>query len=248
MNKFGILIIVVLFGNCTTHQRCDFTYTSSAIPYCATGKLENGSEDGKFIFWRFDNSNNFDQAGFYFGRLRNDDWFYRINDNLVTIKWGAYKDSSLHFETNVFSYADTLKHGDSFAKFQFKTKEGPIQLTIGIDVPMKDSFPEGNYERIAKNELASIGYEPLDVKKHIIGPDSNKIYIYELKVKNKKDPDGHLFYLKNAFARLGKHFIDFSVKYDDPKNYKGPILFEGVLTNFFLRGERLYNPISNAPQ
>lgn len=246
MNKFRILAIIVLFSNCTSHQKCDFTYASPAISYCATGRLKNGSEDGKFIFWRLGNSDNFEQAGFYFDRLRNDDWFYRINDNLVTIKWGAYKDSSLHFETNVFSNTDTLKRGDSYTKFQFKTDEGPIQLTIGINLPMKDSFPEENYERITRNELASIGYELLDIKKKFIGHDSSNIYINDLVIKNKKGSDGHLFYLKNAFARLGKGFVDLSVKYDNPNNYKGAILFEGVLTNFFLNGERLYNPFSNA--
>ena len=76
----------------------------------------------------------------------------------------------------------------------------------------------------------------------MISDKKNKIYINDVVVKSKNVLEKNLVYLKNAFGWVGNDFVDFTVSYTNQYDDTGPILFVGILTNFYLNKERLFNP------
>ena len=243
-NIYIAWFLICLFGCEQKKEKCDLIYHGCYNTFCAAGKIEDGIENGRFIFTQSGGTDSFEEAGFYLDGIRNDIWAYRINNDLSQIKWGSYQDTPLNFRTNVFSEADSVKRGDYFTKFKFKSDQGEILLTVGINGPMKDSLPENNYASIIKSEFLKLGYRVLTINRKTVSDRKNKIYVNEVVVNSNDPGEGNVGYLKNAFGRMGNDFVDFTVKYNNKDNQKALILFEGVLTNFYLDRKRWFNPFN----
>lgn len=58
-------------------------------------------------------------AGIFYNGFRSKEWFYKINENLIGIRWAHYKDKYLGFETNVFAEKDTVFYGENMSELRF---------------------------------------------------------------------------------------------------------------------------------
>lgn len=243
MSKYFILSYFIFYLiSCKQKKKCDLIYQDSIDIYCASGEIRNGLENGRFVFTQEENNDSFQEAGFYLDGVRNDLWVYRIKDELSKVKWANYEDKNLNFKTNLFSEIDSIKRGSYFTKFQINSAQGKLILTVSINGSMKDSFPEKNYNVIIKNEFSQLGYDVLECSKKIISDRMNKIYVNDVVVKSKNTPKESFVYLKNAFGWIRSDFVDFTVSYTTKDNSRAHILFEGILTNFYLNKQRLFNP------
>ena len=221
-------------------------FNSPTKTLCATGEMDpDNKETSRFTFWDLTDNKELDQAGFYVNGLRNSSWTYIVNGAPVQIDWGAYEDKNLHFKTNLFANADSTKYGDFYTTLQYKTDKGKVNITITINSPLKDSFPEKNYRLLAERQFASINCDILEMNQKRFGNKDLHIYAFDIALRKKNLPDTGVYYLKTAFGRIGNDYIEFAVSYHNRDNYYAAILFEGVLTNFYLSGRRLFNPFTS---
>jgi hypothetical protein len=209
--------------------------------YLRIEKAGEGVGDAIYVLYDFAEPSKMKETGIISNGFRNDLWTYNINAEAKTIKWGHYKDKYLGFETNVFSYIDSVKYGDSFTKFLFKTNNDRLILNVAINSFLKDSLPQTNYKRITEDEFTRIGMEVIYFNSRKILNHQNEIYLNEIKVRIIETNEIRI--IKNAFSFLDKdHFIDFSVSSSE-NNIDAHILFNAVFTNFFIDGKRFYDPL-----
>jgi hypothetical protein len=211
--------------------------------YYLTMEKPGGKEsDTLYVLYDFGEPSKVKETGFLKDGFRNDIWTYNITPEGKAIKWAHYKDKNLNFETNVFSYIDTIKYSDFFTNFLFKTNNDRVTLNVAINSFIKDSLPQINYKRITEDEFAKIGVETISFRSRKMVNGHNEIYLNEIKGKIVKT--NKIRIIKNAFCFLDEnHFVDYSVIYSNENNVDADILFNAVLTNFFINGKRLYDPL-----
>src|SRR5258708_40124746 len=112
MKKFFIFYFAFYLISCEQKKKCDFIYHNSINVFCASGKIENGLESGRFVFTQESNTDSFEEGGFYLNGIRIDMWAYRIKDELSKVKWASYEDKTLNFRTNIFSEIVSIKRWD----------------------------------------------------------------------------------------------------------------------------------------
>lgn len=238
-----LFLLLSLLSACTSKKT--FYQDSSNKFYVTIEKTENnGDIDSLFTFYNFDNLSEVKKVGFYKDGFRNDLWHYNLPTGVKTIKWGHYKDKYLNFETNIFSHADSAKYGEFFTKLLFTTDEGPLALTISVNGPLKDSLPEKNYERVMRNEFKTVGLTPIRFSTRKINNKPNDIFVSHVAVEMAETNE--VKYSKAAYSFINKNcFIEFSVVSGNENNSYADILFDAVLTNFYIDGKWLYNPLSD---
>jgi hypothetical protein len=238
--KIIIVFLLVLVGACKSDDARSVYMDSSGKYYLSMEKSSGG--DTLYMLYDGVEPTKVKAFGFVKDDLRNDVWTYNLDQEEKTIKWGHFKDKNLGFETNVFAHIDSVTYGDFFTKFLFKTNDDKIILNVAINSFFKDSLPQINYKRLTENEFAQIGFEPSSFKSRKMVNGHNEIYLNEIKGKFIKTNEVKI--IKNAFCFLDEsHFVDYSVIYSKENNVDAAILFNAVLTNFFLNGKRLFDPL-----
>lgn len=202
------------------------------------------SEDSLLTFYDFKNPSDVKEVGFIKDGFRNGLWVYNLPSGVKKITWGDYKNKDLDLETNLFERADTIKYGNSFVRFLYKTDMGDLILNIFINGSLKDSLPETNYRPITERQFSKLGIETRSFKTFKIDYTPNDIYVSDIGAMEISNSKAKI--LKTAFSFIDKNtFVEFSV-ISSRENVYREILFNAVLTNLFVNGKRLYNPFKKA--
>jgi hypothetical protein len=232
-------VIVLVACNSKTHLS---KYQDSTDKYFVQVQLSQhlASEDSLLTFYDLKNPSDAKEVGFIKDGFRNGMWVYNLPSGVKKITWGDYKNKDLALETNLFEKADTMKYGNSFVRFLYKTDMGDLVLSIFINGSLKDSFPETNYRQITEREFSKLGIETLSFKTFKIDYTPNNIYVSDIEAMEKSNNKTKI--LKTAFSFIDKNtFVEFSV-ISSRENVYREILFNAVLTNLFVNGKRLYYP------
>lgn len=239
--------MIFFFACNSSKKRLQYEDSSNKFYVTIEKSEKDGLVDTLYKFYDFDKPSEMKEVGFYKDGFRNDIWSYNLPTEVKTIKWGNYKDKYLNFETNLFEKADSVKHGDFFTKFLFTTDDmGKIILTISVNGPFKDSLPESNYERITKKEFSIIGATLFNFDTKKLATNANDIYINQITVQM---PTNDIKYIKGSFSFIDKdHFVELSVSSSTKNNFYADELFNAVLTNFIIDGQRLYDPFKEEEQ
>ena len=130
-----IISAFVLFASCGNNSmnECSYHYITSINDFCVNGKLIDSNEvNNRFIFYKSDGIT-FSEAGFFRNGFRNAKWQYEASGDLKTIEWAYFSDSATMVETNVFSYADSVKYEPGRCKLKFLTDSGFIILSMTVN-------------------------------------------------------------------------------------------------------------------
>ncbi len=235
-------LVPLLIISCNSSKKNYLFKDSTKKYYVEINESErNGSIDTLLTFYDFKDISKVKELGFYKNGFRNDLWSYNLQFGIETIKWSYYKDENLNFETNLFAKADSVKYSELSTKFLFRTELGEIILNITINGPLKDSVPLENYKKITTRELENLGANILLFESNKLDSSINDIYVNNLEIEMPSTND-HI-HIKSIFGFIEKDtFVEFSVSTSNIDNYLANILFDAVLTSFYLDGNMLYNP------
>jgi hypothetical protein len=236
--------LIMVIWSCNNPDKERLVYMDASDKYYVrTEKNGEGSDSNTlYVLYDFAEPSKIKAAGFLKDSFRNGIWNYNIEPDVKTIRWGYYKDNFLDFETNVFARIDNIQHGDFFTKFLFEINNDRVILNVSINGPFKDSLPQIIYKRITEDDLTKIGVQAISFQSRKIVNGHNEIYLSEIKGKTVITDDTRI--IRNAFCFLDEnHFIEYSVTYSNENNVDATILFNAVLTNFFIDGKRLYDPL-----
>lgn len=241
MKKPYLIYTVIILVACNSKNKL-LKYQDSSNKYFVQVQPSQNtySKDSLLTFYDINNSTDVKEVGFIKDGFRNGMWGYNFAAGTKKITWGHYKNKNLGFETNLFERADSVKYGDSFVRFLFSTDAGNVILNVFINGALKDSTPEVNYKRITEREFLNLGIETVSFKTYKINYKPNEIYISEIEAKDISS--NQLKFLKTGFSFVDQNtFVEFSVISSKENAYRD-ILFNAVFTNFFINGERLYDP------
>lgn len=239
--RISILFIIVTLISCDRNKKLEYKDSTNMYYVRLKESIKDEIKDTLAIFYDFNNPAIVKQVGFYKDGFRNGYWDYNLKDSMIRIKWGHYKDKYLGFETNMFASADSTKFGDFFTKFLFSTTSGKIILSISINSQIKDSLFKKSYEQMSKNEFDNLGvsvlrYQTSEIRSSL----NNKIFISDIIIQL---ANNERKYIRLAHGFLSKDFIEFSVGSSNKNDFYANTLFNAVLTNFYLNGKRLYDPL-----
>jgi hypothetical protein len=237
----GVFILVVLISCNSKKEKLIYQDYSNKYYAKIDESDKNGSVDTLYTFYDFNDPEKVREVGFIKDGLHNGLWSYNLNSGAKTIDWGYYQDTTQNFQTNIFAKADSLIHQGAFSKFIFNTGNDKLILTIAINSPVKDSLTEKNYKQLMEEDFAKIGVvlNYFQTKKLI--NNGKDIYISEIKAY--KPSTNKIRFEKDAYCFLDKNnFVEISIGYSNEKNVDADILFNAVLTSFFINGKILYDP------
>lgn len=241
---FYLILLTLSFFSCKSKDP-ELLFTDSTATY----KVENKGleENGLYIFHDIDNPESVKAVGALVNGFRDGVWNYYQKSKNHLVRWALYKDKELGYSTNLLAEADSTIHGDFFTRFLFSTEHDKILVGVIINGPIKDSLPEKNYRRISENYYRNARAKLISYNTTTLSDSSNRIYINDVVLD---DSLGKRRFLKSAFAFVGKqkNFIEFSVTSSEATKQVGYILFDGILSAFFINGERLYNPFYIKPE
>ncbi len=234
MNKYALYFAFVLFTSCLTkNSKREFIgYPDKLL---AVGTIENQKEVSLFEF--YNQTNKRVSTGNYLNGFRNNEWYYDINSNLIEIKWAQFKDKNLGFETNTFASADTAFYGDSFAQLDYDINGERLSLIISINnTVLKDSLYKKSYKEIVSSEVKQFEYSIVHFDSTMI----STLPVFQYSFTNRDL--SKTIYSNTTHGFIDTNFVQITVSSTKKiRDYKD-ILFEGVFTNFFLKGKRLYFP------
>lgn len=237
----AILIIATIAFICSCKGKSKWKYVDASTTMYCEGALDDGREEGLFNFFSVKGKRSWMKSGFYLKGLKNQKWQYRLDDSIMSIEWAPFIDKNLHFETNVFNKIDSAEYGDFYSAFTFITPSGKIKLVVAINGPLKDSLLGGKvFENILINELSEVGLKLTSFKFDRLSDDQHTLNIYRSNINRK---NGVITVVRTLHAMTGKNFIDISVHNSSKESIHAEILFNGVLTNFYFKGKRLFNPL-----
>jgi len=241
MGKKYLFYFVIVLVACNSKKNL-LKYQDSTNKYYVQVQISKhlASEDSILTFYDFKDSSDVKEVGFIKDGFRNGMWIYNLSSGVKKITWGDYKNKDLDLETNLFEKADTIKYGNSFVRFLYKTDMGDLILNIFINGSLKDSVPETNYRQITERQFFKLGIKTLSFKTFRIGYTPNDIYVSDIEAMEISNNKTKI--LKTAYSFIDKNtFVELSVVSSRENVYR-KILFNAVLTNLFVNGKRLYNP------
>jgi hypothetical protein len=203
-------------------------------PLLYTGEVKNNIEQSLFEFYEY--SGKRVSTGNYLDGFKNNQWYYNIQDSLIEIKWAHFKDKKLGFETNIFDFADTVYYSDYYTQIDYKFGNGIITLGVSINNPQKDSLEVLGYKKISSDEMGRMGYSIIFFDSTTLG----ELKIFTLSANNLQ---GKEINMNTAFGYIGTEHLQVSlISTGSVKKEYRDIFFDGVLTNFFYKSQRLYFP------
>jgi hypothetical protein len=239
------IFILFFISSCVNNfkDKCELNYINSLNKFCVEGEINNGTEsNNRFIFNAIDKKS-FSEAGFFLNGFRNGKWQYDDTIEVKTIEWAYFIDTAINFETNIFSYVDSIKYEPGLSKLKFSNSFGDVILSVSVNGPLKDSIPVLNYVKITLKELGKMGLVVKKIIPEIVKDSRHTIYIHKFILADLKDTTKEGVIIKNGFCEMSSDlFIEFSVRFEPANSFLGNKLFEGVLTNSWYNRKRLYYP------
>jgi len=239
--KIICLFVITVLTGCYPKEK-KIVYEDLSNKYLITKEATSISQtDTLFTFYDFKNPTKVKMVGFSKNGFRNGSWSYNLKNDIDTIKWGHYKDKYLGFETNVFAFTDSVKYGKWFTKFLYKLKNEKLILSISINGPLKDSLPEVNYDRITKAEITGTGVKIVSFDTRKVINSNRNIYLNTGVFKNANGSTINI-YAAHGFIDPD-YFVELSVSSENGTSLRFEELFNAVLSNFYIRGKRFYEPL-----
>ena len=219
-------------------------YEDGSNKYYISKEATSGNKtDSLLTFYDIKTPSLLKMVGFEKNGFRNGIWNYNLKNGIDTITWAHYKDKYLGFETNIFTFTDSVKYGKWFTKFLYKIKNETLILSISINGPLKDSLPNIKYDELSKKEIIQRGVEIISFETKKISNENKNIYINSGVFKTKV---GKSIYIEGAHGFIDStHFVELSVSSENGKTFHFTELFNAVFANFYIDGKRFYQPILN---
>jgi hypothetical protein len=232
-----IIVGLCLVLSCSDPKNKDSYFIGYTGELSYTGKINNLKEESLFEF--YNKVGDRVSAGNYFNGFRNNEWFYKVDDSLIEIKWALYTDKKLAFETNVFAIADSISRGDFFTDIVYKIDSGKLTLSVSKNSPFNDTFALVGYKNIVEEDMRNNNFTISSFDSSFL----QKIKIYNFTAINPKEQK--TVYFNVAFGYIGNDHFQISVASNrGVKKQYNDILFEAVLTNLYYNNKRLYYPFA----
>jgi len=230
-----IVVGFCLLTSCANLKKNDSYFIGYTGELSYTGKINNLREESVFEF--YNKVGDRVSAGNYLNGFRNNEWYYKIDDSLIEIKWAPYTDKKLGFETNVFAIADTIFRGDYFTNIEYTIDKGKVNLGVSKNSPFIDTFALLGYKNVVEKDMRNNNFTLSSFDSSFL----QKIKIYNFISINAKEQKK--MYFNVAFGYIGNDCFQIIVVSDKGvKKQYNDIMFEGVLTNFYYNSKRLYYP------
>lgn len=236
-------LFLILGLSCSTKTRTEYI----SVNHFFVENIDNSilvREDGVFRFYQDLGSSVDDYliVGGYENGFRNDKWIYKENRSsrsTVLIEWDYFDFGDFKFETNLFKNVDSSFSGYKHAIVEYKIKDEKIKFKLGKNLVSKAILKIKNPREIFESDFAKLDYEVLGFKKLPLNLDS--INVFEYSITNKKN--SKKFYFYTAYILIQDSItIDFCVQSNQAKSKYAKLLFDGILSNSYYDGVRLFNP------
>ncbi|RYY54298.1 MAG: hypothetical protein EOO09_14805 [Chitinophagaceae bacterium] len=237
---FLLLGIFLAAFSCNDKPR-EFQYQNSTYKYITLDTLESEIDLSSYMA----NSGDIKpmELGKYTDEVRVGNWAYFNGGNSVLVSWARYKNDQLKYKTNLFSKSDTIIHGPEYTRLRFTSEQGVVIVSIVIKKPIVFEPPNIYFSKL-ENVLSEEGSELRAKESQSLFDGINTLYIVKKQVS---DPEDSINLLQNLLTQIpGVGQVEISVLSRLRTKRDASILFDGILTNFFIEERRLYNPFKGS--
>lgn len=236
-----IIAQIVFFISCESECK-RFQYPNQSLCYNLDITESNGVVDTLCEIYDSVEEKILVEVGYIKDGVRNGIWDYNYKNDIQKIEWAVHNDKYLNFKTNMLAYVDSIEYGPNYTKFKIKAKEANLRLSVFINNQIKDSLSEKKYLELFQKEFIALGYKVMNSTSGELMDQTNRIYTNYLSVEHLKNKNEKLF-MKNACGFINNNdLIEVSIVSNRPFSFLANTLFNSVLTSFYYKGNRLFNP------
>ena len=175
------LLFVWFVAICCTKKKQQFIYEDSSGIYTVTA--EKVHADTLYTF--YDRAKReIRQVGIYKNSIRNGPWAYVTDSSSYSITWALYQDKYLGYSTNLLYESDSTIYGGWYTKSVCPTPGGPLNIIVGINGALKDSFPEKNYKRFLESDTKGKNFTIVSFKRTNLYDSEGQVFINKGEIKN----------------------------------------------------------------
>jgi len=240
------LSLVITGIACHTNDPCASIYVDATDKYCVEldnpKDLINRLENGRYLFSHGKDS--VYEDGVYKDGFRDGTWNYYNQGNVKEIQWTHYTDKDLHFETNLFPHFGPILNGGHCKDFTFTTPLGKLELNISINPPDKDSMKMDRFTQFTRKAFQTPKAEITKLQQYRLPTAGGSVFLLELAVES-DSPSIRKHYLRNALCYLNYDVVEITAYSTVEHDRYRELLFNAVVTNFYLNRQRMYFPFNN---
>ncbi|WP_127133138.1 hypothetical protein [Pseudoflavitalea rhizosphaerae] len=178
--------------------------------------------------------------GKYEDNLKSGEWRYQTRlIGRTTITWSPYMIGKF-IRTNLPERGTTTVIDANTEKYKLTVKEDSITILFHADT-LSAQVKRRPYEDLVAEQMLNKGYKLSSTESKLLQDNSNIIAITSMKFV--KGTERILY--KTAYAVLKNGYLAYAMQYDPKNQLAAELLFDGVLTNIFMDGERFYYPFRN---
>lgn len=176
-------------------------------------------------------------SGKYTDYLKEGQWMYQTGKlERTTINWAAFTIGDF-IKTNLPERGTTTTIDSHTEKYILPVKQDSITILFHADT-LSARVKRRPYEDVVKEELQNRGYTLSGSENKLLQDSSNIISVTSMRFT--KGTEALLY--KTAYAVMQSGYLAYAMQYDAKNQEPAELLFDGVLTNLFLNGERFYYP------
>lgn len=240
------LSLVITGTACHTNDPCASIYVDATDKYCVEldnpKDLINRLENGRYLFSHGKDS--VYEDGVYKDGFRDGTWNYYNQGNVKEIQWTHYTDKDLHFETNLFPHFGPVLNGGYYKEFTFTTPLGKLDLNITINAPDKDAKSRDYFKQFTRKAFQTPRVEITRQQQSRLPIAGGAIFLFEIELES-DSPLVRKHYLWNALGYVNSDYIEITASSTIEHDRYRELLFNAVVTNFYLNRQRMYFPFNN---
>ncbi|QEC45503.1 hypothetical protein [Pseudobacter ginsenosidimutans] len=176
-------------------------------------------------------------TGKYENYLKKGEWRYQTgNIGATTITYSPYAIGNF-IKTNLPERGTTTVIDANTEKYHLTVKEDSITILFHADT-LSARVKRRPYEDLIAEQMLNKGYKLSTTENKLLQDSSNIVSITSMKFVKGTE---RIFY-KTAYAVMKNGYLAYAMQYGFNEQSAAEFLFDGVLTNLFLNGERFYYP------
>lgn len=176
-------------------------------------------------------------SGKYEDFLKTGAWRYQTgNPGALTITYSPYAIGKF-IKTNLPERGTTAVIDANTEKYKLTVKEDSITILFHADT-LSARVKRRPYEDLIAEQMLAKGYKLSTTENRLMHDSSNTVSITSMKFVKGTE---RIFY-RTAYAVMQKGYLAFAMQYGFNDQSSADFLFDGVLTNLYLDGERFYQP------
>lgn len=176
-------------------------------------------------------------TGRYEDYLKTGEWRYQFGSiGATTITYSPYAIGKF-IRTNLPERGTTSVIDTHTERYRLTVKDDSITILFHADT-LSARIKRRPYEDLIIEQMQNKGYKLSTTENKLLQDSSNTISITSLKFVKGTE---RIFY-KTAYAVMMNGYLAYAMQYGSNDQSSAEFLFDGVLTNLFMNGERFYYP------